>query len=246
MYQFFTVNGYLCGPDPPKLGALKVAKEKEMIMTTNSQTMMPNQEEFAGLVKRANAGDDDALARMRQTLDSNPEIWESVGNLATHAQLSMVKLIAGGNKLVSESLLRKAEQMKGELAGASPSKLEKLAVERIVACWLEMEYWATTYPVAKGETLGQARFALKQKESSERRFNAAMKSLTTLRALLPSGDVQSSDHYETKEHAHSKSHVSGKQGKPHQGMNGKRKPRVNGHTNNRLKAYLDESEPVTV
>jgi hypothetical protein len=29
-------------------------------------------------------------------------------------------------------------------------------------------------------------------------------------------------------------------------MNGKRKPRVNSHPNNRLKAYLEESEPVTV
>ena len=83
-----------------------------MTTSTNKQATMPSQEDFAELVKRANAGDDDALAMMRQTLDSNPEIWESVGNLATHAQLSMVKLIAAGNKLVSESLLRKAKQMK--------------------------------------------------------------------------------------------------------------------------------------
>ena len=217
-----------------------------MIKSVNEKTAMPNQEEFAELVKRANAGDDDALAMMRKTLDSNPEIWESVGNLATHAQLSMVKLIAGGNMLVSESLLRKAEQMKAELSGPSPSKLEKLAVERIVACWLEMEYLATAYPVAKGETLGQARFALKQKESSERRFNAAMKSLTTLRALLPNGDTQAVDHHETKENARAMSQVNGKQCKPRRGMNGKRKPRVNGHPENRMKVYLDESEPVTV
>ena len=64
-----------------------------MIMSTNGQTVMPNQEEFAELVRRANAGDDNALAMMRQTLDSNPEIWESVGNLATHAQLSMAAQI---------------------------------------------------------------------------------------------------------------------------------------------------------
>lgn len=217
-----------------------------MIMLANGRTEMPNQEEFAELVRRANAGDDNALAMMRQTLDSNPEIWESVGNLATHAQLSMVNLIANGNKLVSESLLRKAEQMKTELAGPSPSKLESLAVERIVACWLEMEYLATAYPVAKGETLGQARFALKQKESSERRFNAAMKSLTTLRALLPSGDVRSSDTNHGKKDSEVKCDVNGTRHKPRQGLNGKHKPSVQGHPNNRLKAYMEESEPVTV
>ena len=215
-----------------------------MKMITNNQSTMPSQEEFAELVKRANAGDDDALALMSETLDSNPEIWQSVGDLAKHAQQSMLKLIAGDNKLVSESLLRKAAQMKTELSGPSPSKLEKLAVERIVACWLEMEYLATIYPVAKGETLGHARFVLKQKESSERRFNAAVKSLTTLRALLPSGKVQPSDHNDTKEHAKAKCHVNGKSCEPHRGLNGK--SRVNGHPKNRLKAYLGESEPVTV
>ena len=217
-----------------------------MKMITNNQSTMPSQEDFAELVRRANAGDDDALALMRQTLDSNPEIWQSVGDLAKHAQQSMLKLIAGDNKLVSESLLRKAAEMKTDLSGPSPSKLEKLAVERIVACWLEMEYLATVYPVAKGETLGQARFVLKQKESSERRFNAAVKSLTTLRALLPGGNVKPSDHQESNGHTVGKSRMNGKPCEPHQGLNGKHKPRVNGHPNNRLKAYLEESESVPV
>lgn len=223
-----------------------MAKENEMIMLANGQSTMPSQEDFTELVKRANAGDDTALAMMRKTLDSNPEIWKSVGDLAKHAQQAMVKLIAGDNKLVSESLLRKAAEMKIELSGPSPSKLETLAVERIVACWLEMEYLATAYPVAKGETLGQAKFALKQKESSERRFNAAMKSLTTLRALLPSGNTQPSVYSETKDNADAKSRSNGKRHNGHQGMNGEHKPRVNGHPNNRLKTYLEESEPVTV
>lgn len=217
-----------------------------MSSQTNKQAMMPSQEDFAELVKRANAGDDDALALMRQTLDSNPEIWQSVGDLAKHAQQAMLKLIAGDNKLVSESLLRKADEMKTDLSGSSPSKLEKLAVERIVACWLEMEYLATVYPIAQGETLGHATFVLKQKESSERRFNAAVKSLTTLRALLPSGKVRSSDHHESNGHTVGKSRMNGKRSTLDSGLNGKHKPRLNGHPNNRLKAYLEESDPVTV
>ena len=73
-----------------------------------------------------------------------------------------------------------------------------------------------------------------------------MKSLTTLRALLPNGDAQTSNHHERNEHAHSKSHVNGKQSKSRQGMKGTHKPRVNGYPKNRMKVYLDESEPVTV
>ena len=217
-----------------------------MSSQTNKQATMPSQEEFSELVKRANAGDEHALAMMRQTLDANPEIWQNVGDLAKHAQQSMLKLIAGGNQLVRESLLRKAAEMKTELSGPSPSKLEQLAVERIIACWLEMEYLATMYPVAQGESLGHAKFVLKQKESSERRFNAAVKSLTTLRVLLPGAKVQPSHLSGTNGHTVAKPHMNGKPREPHQGLNGTLKPRVNGHPNNRLKAYLEESEPVTV
>ena len=80
-----------------------------------------------------------------------------------------------------------------KLLRPSPSKLEELAAERVVACWLEMEYLNKTYPIAKGETLGQANFVLRQKESAERRFNTAVKSLTILRKLDPIGSSTVSD-----------------------------------------------------
>ena len=214
-----------------------------MIATANHPSTMPTQEEFADLVKRANTGDDAALAMMRRTLDANPEIWQRVGDLAVHAQQSLVNLIAGGNKLVSESLLRKAAEMRTELSGPKPSKMEMLAVERIVACWLEMEYLATTYPVAKGETLGQARFVLRQRESAERRFQAAMKSLTTLRTLLPKCDQSKTDPSEAG-HGKADGRGSKRPGERPRGADGK--GRTNGHPNNRLRAYFVEPEPAEV
>ena len=218
-------------------------EENHMIAPANNHSTMPTQEEFADLVKRANAGDDDALAMMRRTLDANPEIWQRVGDLAVHAQQSLVNLIAGGNKLVSESLLRKAAEMRTELSGPKPSKMEMLAVERIVACWLEMEYLATTYPVAKGETLGQARFVLRQRESAERRFQAAMKSLTMLRALLPKCS-ESKPSPSAAEHGNADRCMSKRPGERPRGSDGER--RTNGHTSNRLKAYFAEPEPAEV
>jgi hypothetical protein len=71
-----------------------------------------SQSEFTDLVKRANDGDQRACQELRDTLDANPQIWEKVGDLAAHAQMNMTKLIANGNTLISESITRKAEQMK--------------------------------------------------------------------------------------------------------------------------------------
>ena len=216
-----------------------------MIAPPRNTSNMPTQDGFAELVKRANAGEDDALAELRHVLDANPEIWRRVGDLATHAQLSLVKLIAGGNRLVSESLLRKAAEMKAELSGPSASKMEELAVERVVACWLEMEYLAATYPVANGETLGHARFVLRQREGAERRFQAAMKSLTTLRALLPGSDANRSGQVQEREDTCRERHAKGTKNRSQRG-HGTGATCYSGDPNNRLRAYLEDAEPIHV
>jgi len=215
------------------------------------------QEDFEELVQLANSGDENALAQLRETLDSQPDIWEHMGDMAKHAQIAMVNLIANGNKVMVESLFRKAAKMKEELLRPSPSKLEELAAERVVACWLEMEYLNTTYPIAEGETLGQANFVLRQKESAERRFHKAVKSLTTLRKLVPSGSSTASD--QKRDKASPKRHdTNGRcRGKKHEtnghhGPNGngrklrkaKRKRSHQGVPVNRIRHFMGEKEPV--
>jgi hypothetical protein len=57
-------------------------------------------------------------------------------------------------------------------------------VERVVACWLETQYVDAMHPYAKGEYLPRVRFQLKLKESAQRRYLAAVKSMTTLQKLV--------------------------------------------------------------
>jgi hypothetical protein len=133
--------------------------------------------------------------------------------------------------------------MNVELTGPSPTKMEELAVERVIACWLEMEYLSAAYPVAKGETLVHARFVLRQRESAERRFQAAMKSLTTLRALLPECRSREIDRSGT---GHAKSECRGSRRPSEYLSDADGKQRTNDHTNNRLKAYFAEPEPAEV
>jgi hypothetical protein len=146
---------------------------------------MPTLPEFKHLVEQANAGDSTSLTRLRQTLDENPGIWQRIGDLGLVAENALIELASGGNQLVRESVQRKVQELKQDLLPINPTPLEKLAVQRVVTCWLDCEYTTTKFPEPKGATLGQQRFTLKMKDSASRRYDAAMKSLLLIQKLLP-------------------------------------------------------------
>ncbi len=144
-----------------------------------------SQPAFEDLVRRANGGDAGALADLRVFLNENPGVWQTVGDLAAHARLTLVRHIARGDQLTAEAVLRKAEAMEKELAGPAPSPLERLAVQRVAACWLELQYIDMLHPYPQGATVTHAKFALDLKLSAQRRFDSAVKSLALVRKLLP-------------------------------------------------------------
>ena len=156
-----------------------------MSETQKTPEPLPSQLEFDTLVQRANAGDAEALAKLRQVLDEHPEIWQNVGNLAQHAKMNLVRLIAGSDQLVTESLLRSADDLEKKLAGPSPSPLEQLSARRVAACWLQLQFTNTLHPQPDGQTLRQQKFVLKLKESAERLFDNAVRSLALVRKLVP-------------------------------------------------------------
>src|SRR5262249_5097698 len=91
---------------------------------------------FRELVRRANEGDGDALARLRTFLDKNPAIWERAGDLNAMAERAWIGLVAGHNRLAAESIQRKLGQIKSDLAGPHPSRLESLLVDLVGVTWL--------------------------------------------------------------------------------------------------------------
>jgi len=114
-------------------------------------------------------------------------LTEDPTNSIGAVDMVLAQAFAGGDRLRMESLLRHAQEMETELLGSTPTPLERLAVQRIVACWLETNYVAIKSPEPTGETLKHARFALQVRESAEKRFNAAVKSYSLVRQLLGTG-----------------------------------------------------------
>jgi hypothetical protein len=139
------------------------------------------------LANRANQGSENALACLRQVLDTCPEIWQAVGDLASHTERCWLDLIAGNNRLMEESVKRQVATMRAELSGPSPSPVERLLVDRVVACHLALHDAEACLASPGTASTAQVAIRLRRVESAQRRLLAALKTLTRLRALLPAG-----------------------------------------------------------
>src|SRR5262245_35901484 len=151
---------------------------------TTSTTETETLERRQALVKRAEQGDESALPTLRAALDANPWIWQRYGDLAQQSQAAWLQLIAGPNLLLRESVERKAEQLRAELAGPEPSPLERLLVERVIACWLQTQYADASYAQQQNPSPAQHTAALKRQAGSHQRYLHAIKTLATVRKLL--------------------------------------------------------------
>jgi hypothetical protein len=148
----------------------------------------PILERLQRLVQRAEQGDESVLPELRAALDANPWVWQRYGDLAQQSQAAWLELIGGKNLLLRESTQRKAEQLRAELAGPEPSPLERLLVERVVACWLQTNYADSAYAqLPRGTNPAQHTAALRRQNSAQQRYLQAVKALATLRKLLRPG-----------------------------------------------------------
>jgi hypothetical protein len=145
--------------------------------------------ELRELVTKAKAGDASVLPRLREVLDDNPQIWQHTGDLEQVVVRAWTQLLAGDDPLTLEVLRRKAEALRAELEGDSPTPLERLLVGQVVSSWLEMSHAQAQVAAPGSTTLGQASHNLRRAESAQKRYLAAIKTLTTVRALVPRGLV---------------------------------------------------------
>ena len=96
--------------------------------------------ELRELVARAKNGDATVLPRLREYLDQVPQLWQGCGDLALQSQGAWVRLIAGNDKFLQESVVRKANALKMELANEDTTTLENMLVERVISTYLQLYY----------------------------------------------------------------------------------------------------------
>ena len=106
-------------------------------MSEPKPTEGPYTEAERRLLQRAQAGDPAVLSELRELLGSRPELWRRLGDLAGHVEEVLVGLAAGRSLLARESVRRRMDELRAELAGPAPSPVEKLLVGRAVVCWAQ-------------------------------------------------------------------------------------------------------------
>ncbi len=140
--------------------------------------------EFASKLRAATEGDEAQLAFVKATLAKTPELVEAAGNPGAHIEAAWARRYAGRDVLTREALKLKAEHLKRELLGAQSSPLERLLVDRVLICWLQVSFHDGIEASPGDRSLHQAEFDMKRQESIQRRYLRAVRTLAEVRRLL--------------------------------------------------------------
>jgi hypothetical protein len=92
-------------------------------------------EQIKQLIARAQARDASVLPALREFLDGNPDVWRRLGDLAVHARDAL--LAAADSLLARESMARRMDELEAELAGTSPTPLERVLAHRVALTWAQ-------------------------------------------------------------------------------------------------------------
>jgi hypothetical protein len=138
-------------------------------------------DELEELRRLANAGNRDAQAALCRYIELQPNL-QAMGDLAAHAEMALIRLIADDDFLVSESLRRRAAELRRELAGTSETPLERLAIQRVASTWMYLHHIEVKCAQAEGDPAAVKLWLLRQGQAANL-HNAALKSLAMLRAL---------------------------------------------------------------
>jgi hypothetical protein len=150
---------------------------------TPAQAGPKKHEELLALTDRAQKGDKSALPGLRELLKESALVDALGGDLAKQAQLTLINKFSGQNLLFKESLTRKLDLLREELAGPNVTPLERLLVERIVACWLHLHHLEIAYANKESMSLELGSYYQRSISSAQKRYLAAIKTLALVRKL---------------------------------------------------------------
>jgi len=151
--------------------------------TTKQLESYPSEAEQREVLERADRGDQSVLPALRQMLADTEIVQAFGGDLAQQAEFSFVNALAGDKLAFKEALQRKMELLRAELAGSNPTPMERLLVERVVACWLQVQDADVRYAQAKDYSPKWGEYYQRRMNHSHKRYLSALKTLALVRKL---------------------------------------------------------------
>ncbi len=138
--------------------------------------------QIMSLMRKSQNGDSKALRELVERYDDQAEFWQQVGDYAGLVEKRILDSQAGENLLFREGVQRQLAEMRAELAGPSPSPLERMLVDRVVASWLQVQVAEMLYN-RRGISFEQATHEQKTLDRAHKRHLSAIKTLATVRRL---------------------------------------------------------------
>ena len=139
------------------------------------------------VLQRAQRGDQKAVVELERLIDTKPDLWNGLGDLARQATWAWLELISGGIRPLSEATAREMNALRLELAGPSPTPLERLLADRVVLCWLQVHHADMACARAEGLSIQRGDYYQRRQERAQRRYLSAIRSLACVRRLLLPG-----------------------------------------------------------
>jgi hypothetical protein len=157
--------------------------DKPKPLTNHGFGRFKDSKAFQAFLARAQTGDKSVLPELQDCL-TDPRMVDILGgDLALEARRALIDTMTKQNLLVRESLTRKLELLYAELAGQSPTPLERLLADRIVTCWLHLHCLEQNYFRRESVTLEIAAYFQRCISSAQKRYLAAIKMLAVVRKL---------------------------------------------------------------
>ncbi len=141
-------------------------------------------EAFAQLVERANAGDKVALEELGALLKNNPNVVATVTDLEARCLDRALDLLCAQNTVVREAFRVKMETLERELAGPYPTAAIRHGAKRVVMAWLALQAADCRCADASQQNDIPRRWQ-DARDSAERRYLSALRSLELVRLLPP-------------------------------------------------------------
>ncbi len=143
--------------------------------------------ELKALMVRAHEGDEGALPKLREILDEAPSLARKLLDTAKVAERSAVGLYASEDDLLArEAIPRVLAEMRAELEGESPTALERMLAERVVATWLQVQSYETLYAQnVRKMTMAWGEHHQKRIDRAHNRHLSAVRALAQVRKMGP-------------------------------------------------------------
>ncbi len=135
------------------------------------------------LIRRANAGDPEAVAAMRKYLREHPRVWQQTSDLTSRAMEARIRRIARDNTSLAESIRLRVEKFRKGLASSEPTVVESMAIDGVVLAWMELHQVDLAAQVERNVPYQDLSRPLEK--AAWQRFTSAMRLLIFVREKLP-------------------------------------------------------------